>query len=136
MGLSPNTWGKQFWHSIHAIALAYPESPTDEQKMQYKDFFDRLPGILPCVFCGNALRENYKKLPIRLDSQRELTNWTIDLHNLVNRETGKKTLSYDEAIEQFKKNTKKQIDPIYYLGAGVFIGVAGLLIANSLARGK
>ena len=136
MGLSPNIWGSQTWHSIHAIAMSYPENPTDEQKKQYEDFFKTLPDVLPCAICGEHLRENYKKLPIQLGSPKELFNWTVALHNLVNEQTGKPTLTNEDAYTQFSKNSKKQIDPMYYIVGGIAIGAVGVLIINSLARGK
>jgi hypothetical protein len=136
MGLSPNIWGSQTWHSIHAIALAYPEKPTEEEKKQYDDFFKTLPDVLPCAICGQHLRENYKLLPIQLGSQKELFNWTVALHNLVNQQTNKPTITNEKALNEFFTNAKNTIDPIYYLIGGIAIGGVGVLIANSLARSK
>ena len=42
---------------LHFIALAYPEKPSEEQKKNYKIFFDSLKNVLPCILCSN----NYKK---------------------------------------------------------------------------
>ena len=44
--------------------------------------------------------ENLQILPIQADSKLELVWWTIDLHNLVNKSTGKPILSREEALQK------------------------------------
>lgn len=105
--LTPNEWGPRLWTSIHLIAMGYPGKPSDIHKQRYKEFFTNLQGVIPCAICAN----NYKKhleedLPLtdeNLSSNHKLVNWTIDLHNLVNKENGKKTYSYDEGRQLILK---------------------------------
>ena len=99
--LTPNEWGPRLWTSIHLIAMGYPISPSDIHKQKYKEYFTNLQGVIPCSICAN----NYKRhldedLPLtdeRLANSESLLNWTIDLHNLVNKENGKKVYSHKEA---------------------------------------
>ena len=42
-----------------------------------------------------------------MGSRRELFEWTVDMHNEVNKRNKKKVLSYDQAIDEIKKNSKK-----------------------------
>jgi hypothetical protein len=97
-------WGSQAWHFIHVVALSYPDKPSNEDKENYKKFFDSLKYALPCPICREGYKENIKKIPIRLDSKRELFNWTVDIHNEVNKKNDKRVLSYEEAYEETLKN--------------------------------
>ena len=108
MQIGPDTWGPHGWKFIHMLALAYPNEPTDEQKKNYKTFFEALQPVLPCSLCAN----NYKRhitveLPITeavLKDKESFVKWSIDMHNLVNKETGKLPLSYDDALELIYNN--------------------------------
>lgn len=107
MGYSPLLWGKEAWHFIHYVALNYPDHPTDEDKRSYKLFFDLLPVVLPCPFCGVHFEETKQRIPIRLESTKELFEWTIDMHNEVNKMNNKPVLSYDQALAEINKNSNK-----------------------------
>ena len=107
MGYSPLVWGREAWHFIHYVALNYPDVPTDETKRKYKFFFELLPYVLPCPFCGNHFLENLEKLPIRLGSKKELFEWTIDMHNEVNKSNEKDVLTYEQALVELNKNSAK-----------------------------
>lgn len=107
MGYNPSVWGRQAWHFIHMVALSYPENPSDDDKKHYLGFLNSLQYALPCPICGEHFRENMEKYPPRLDSKREFFEWTVDLHNAVNRMNKKKVISYDQAIDELKKNSIK-----------------------------
>ena len=110
MGISPKRWGREGWKFIHYVALTYPPKPTEADKKKYLNFFLSLQDVLPCEICAMHFRENMKEHPIRLDNNRELFNWTVDVHNVVNKQNGKKVLTYDEAFDElFKK--ENEINP-------------------------
>lgn len=121
MGYSPKLWGSQAWHFIHMVALSYPEKPTDEVKQKYYNFFESLGYNLPCPTCSYHYREKFKKNPPRLESKESLFEWTVDIHNSVNRDNGKPEITYAEAIEQIQKNARPTNDYIIY---GVSLSVA------------
>ena len=56
-------------------------------------------------------------LSSHLDNRNDLFNWTVQMHNMVNRELGKPVISTDEAIKIYKnlylnkELHKKQIIP-------------------------
>lgn len=104
MGLDPNMWGPAAWHFIHAVALEFPNNPSDAKKLHYATFFNNLPHILPCQLCGVHLSENLRKMPPPLDSPKGMFQWTADLHNKVNRQIGKPEIDYLQAYAEFKKN--------------------------------
>lgn len=140
MGLSPEIWGSSGWRFIHSVALAYPIEPTEEDKENYKKFFESIPKVLPCSICGEHFQEKLDTMPLILDTKKDLWEWTVDAHNQVNKENGKKELTYDEAMQEFDKNTKaiteKQQTQIQHnelteLFAGLGIS---LLIINLLSK--
>jgi hypothetical protein len=88
---SPDNWGKHFWYVIHLTALAYPDTPSINEVATYKSFYETYGKILPCKKCRANYKRHLEELPIEnaLSSRRELFNWTVQLHNIVNQDTGK-----------------------------------------------
>ena len=108
--------------------MGYPMIPTEEDKIRYKNFLTSLQYVIPCSICAN----NYKRhleidLPLtdeHLKNKESLLRWTIDVHNIVNQENGKKTYTFDEAItvlttfhnkEHFGENIENILDKDYKL---------------------
>lgn len=99
--IGPQTWGPHGWKFIHYITLAYPDKPTDDEKNNYKRFFESMAFVLPCSICSNHYTENLKLHPLNeetLSSRSKLVKWSIDMHNEVNKKNGKKVLSYEDAV--------------------------------------
>jgi len=44
-----------------------------------------------------------------MGSRKELFEWTVDMHNEVNKRNKKKILSYNQAIDELQKNSKKNL---------------------------
>jgi hypothetical protein len=111
MGINAEHWGKQGWHFIHTITLGYPIEPTDADKQNYLTFLKSLEIVLPCPFCAEHFKQNMIKIPPRLDNSIEFFNWSVDMHNEVNKMNGKPILTYEQAKEELIKNskTKEQI---------------------------
>lgn len=108
--MSPGKWGKPGWLFLHAVALAYPENPTDEDKHHYYIFFNSLRYTLPCTKCKVNFADHEKRYPLNdevLSSRDNLVKWTIDMHNIVNYYTGKKMLSYQEALDTINDNLEQ-----------------------------
>lgn len=108
--MDPVVWGKHMWASIHFIALAYPDEPTEEDKKTYHSFFTNLYKVLPCHTCRNHLKETLdNEYPLHanfLKNKDELFKWTFNLHNIVNKRLKKKVLTLDEAISTFMKKNE------------------------------
>lgn len=94
-------WGPPTWHAIHYIALGYPSRPDDDDRATYRAFFELLGRVLPCKLCTGHYAENLKQLPLEphLESPERLFEWTVLLHNNVNRAAGKREWSVAEARE-------------------------------------
>lgn len=103
--MKTDVWGKHMWYTIHLIALAYPENPTNEDKRNYQSFFENLHHVLPCYKCSINYLKHLNDIPIStvvLSNNENLFNWTVDIHNLVNIELSKKQWKHDEALEYYR----------------------------------
>jgi hypothetical protein len=96
---SPDNWGKHYWYVLHLTALAYPDTPSMDEVATYKAFYENFGAILPCKKCRANYKRHLQELPIdkALATRRELFAWTVHLHNIVNRETGKSDWNPDYA---------------------------------------
>lgn len=113
IAIGPNTWGPHIWRSIHFIALAYPNEPTEEHKEQYRTFYESIQYILPCSVCSNNYKKHLEELPLddkALKDKESMIKWTINLHNIVNKQNGKKQLEYEEALNLILNNFKNEKD--------------------------
>ena len=98
--MKPDIWGRHLWLSLHFIALDFSDNPTDEDKLNYKLFFENLHQVIPCYKCSLNYKPNLQQRPITdkdTMNTKSLFKWTVDIHNLVNTELGKKQLSFDDA---------------------------------------
>lgn len=103
--MEPNVWGPHTWIFLHTITLNYPDNPTKLDKINMMEFFNNLSNILPCEKCALHFKENLKRYPISksLESREQLVKWLIDIHNEVNKITGKREYSYKEVNDYYLK---------------------------------
>jgi hypothetical protein len=107
MAITPEIWGPHGWKFIHYVALAYPAKPTSEQKNEYKVFFESIQNILPCGMCSYNYKKHLKELPIDdkvLENNITLLKWTIDMHNKVNVQNGKREYNSEEVVNLLINN--------------------------------
>ena len=99
------------WFSLHTISLNYPLKPTNEDKINYGNFFSALQHVIPCPVCKKNYIRHIQEHPINnfLDNRKSLVYWVIDMHNMVNAEIGKKILSYANVIKKYEDVYKKEI---------------------------
>jgi hypothetical protein len=109
--MNQNIWGPHLWFSLHTISFNYPIKPTKEDKENYKNFFIALKNVVPCSICKKNYIRHLNELPIDnvLDDRKSLVNWMIDLHNMVNGETGKKIMSNEAVIKKYEDVYNKKI---------------------------
>jgi hypothetical protein len=100
------------WFSLHTITFNYPLNPSESDKANYKIFFDNFKHVIPCSVCKKNYIRHLKEHPIDnyLSCRKKLVYWLIDLHNLVNVETGKKIVDYNVVLNKYEKIYKKKID--------------------------
>lgn len=82
------------------IALGAPSEMTDEKAEKYRQFYELIPDILPCSKCATNFRRNLEEDPV--DTQG-LFEWSVRIHNTVNKELGKKPISSRRAKNQLER---------------------------------
>ena len=109
--MDPNIWGPKFWFSLHSVSFTYPFSPDENDKERYKTFFGLLEHLLPCVLCRKNYSKNIKNYPIdiHLESRKSLAYWVMDIHNMVNVENGKPSMTRDEMLENYEQQYGRKI---------------------------
>ena len=124
MAIKPDAWGSSAWKFLHYTALAYPENPTEEEKKNYMIFFTSLEHVLPCPTCAKNFKGNLEKFPLEeaLTNNQLLFQWTVNIHNEVNKELSKKEYSYKEALDIYINPHKEQYDIIFIIGLFILIG--------------
>jgi hypothetical protein len=89
----------------------YPNNPKLEDKNNYKNFFLSLQNVIPCSICKKNYIRHLIEHPIdnHLENRTKFVHWVIDIHNMVNAETGKKILSYDLVMKKYSDAYNKII---------------------------
>lgn len=102
---NPAVWGTSMWRFLHCAALSYPERGNAHSAIAMKNFVDALGDVLPCPTCAVNYRNHLHELPLDsfLGSRAELFEWTVQLHNMVSRNTNSKVISTQEAMQDLTR---------------------------------
>lgn len=113
--MDPNIWGPHGWIFLHTITLNYPKTPTEQDKQNYKNFFNNLLYVLPCNNCAHNYQLHLKKYPIHnfLNTRTHLIKWLIQIHNEVNSILNKPQFSYSDFKKKYKFLYNNQENPLY-----------------------
>ena len=105
-GFQTLIWGPALWHSLHIMSFNYPVNPSQEDKEHYRDFVLSLEHVLPCKYCRQNLKTNFKSLPLTMDEMKDrdsFSRYIYELHELVNRMLKKKSnLTYCDVRERYE----------------------------------
>jgi len=114
MHIPPEVWGPFFWHTIHIVALGYPQTPEYSDKKAAKEFYESLQNLIPCPICRQHYVSHLTKLPIgpSLDNRKDLFRWTVDLHNDVNEMLGKRKYTETEVIQYYTRLGARGRSPV------------------------
>lgn len=115
MNFPPTVWGPFFWHTIHIVALGYPKNPNYTDKKCAKEFYESLAFLLPCSVCREHYKEYLAKKPITpfLDTKKDLLQWTIDIHNEVNKMLGKPEWTTEEVLMYYERLGRRNRSPVW-----------------------
>lgn len=108
--MDPTVWGSCLWKTLHIVSLGYSDTPTPEQMINYKTFYENFWKVIPCYACSQNYQRHLIELPLEdgyLSNRKKLFEWTVILHNVVNEELGKKKLTLKEATQYYADMTKK-----------------------------
>lgn len=101
MSLPPTVWGNHYWKFLHYSSLVYPLYPNENDKSGFKNIINTYANSLPCNVCRVHLRKNLTKHVLTddvLSVKLKLVLWVHDLHNIVNKITGKRHLDFETAM--------------------------------------
>lgn len=114
MRLPPAVWGPFFWHTMHIMALSYPEKPSYAHKRAAKDFFESLAHLIPCPKCREHYSTHLQKVPIspHLDRREDLFRWTVAVHNEVNKMLEKPLVTEKESVLFYKRIGTRGTSPV------------------------
>lgn len=87
---------------MHFMTITYQSNPNKEDKEYIMKYFtEDISKILPCSKCRKhyvEIIDNYKLTEEIVSNKLKLILWLIDIHNIVNINTGKQILNIEEAI--------------------------------------
>ena len=105
-GMLTTIWGPSMWHFLHTMSFNYPVNPTKEDKINYRNFILNLKNVLPCRYCRENLKNNFKIYPLSLaemKSRETFSKYIYNLHEIVNKMLGKKSgLSYSDVRDRYE----------------------------------
>lgn len=135
MHVPPEVWGPFFWHTIHIVALGYPQQPTYSDKKAAREFFESLKTLIPCPICKEHYTSHMSKMSISasLDSRSDLFRWTVDLHNEVNGMLGKRKYTETEVIQYYTRLGARGKSPV--ITAGDFMEADNQAMLKGVAAG-
>ena len=99
------TWSHPTWLLIHYLAFINENKWTPETKKSYKAFISCLQFLLPCEICRSHLNENLSKDNIdKYMKSGKLFEWSVNLHNIVNKMLNKPIIDKNTALILLKQN--------------------------------
>ena len=107
MGLYPPTWGYHQWTMLHLMAHVYPENPNSMRQESMLKYLQGMSMNMPCPGCVYHYVNYFKSNPPKVESRTALKKYLVDFHNEVNKRTGKRTYTYEEAEEDLKEKCFK-----------------------------
>jgi len=97
----PPVWGTVVHDTLQMIALGYPSSPSDDQKVSMNLLLNNMFKNLPCPACRIHAQQYFEKHPPDLSSAESLYKWLTDFHNVINDRTGKRS---DWTVQEARKS--------------------------------
>ena len=108
--LEREIWGPHGWFFIHSVAFGYPENPSNLDKNNARKFIESLAYTIPCLKCQMHFRKNIKHLEPNLKSKYDFFKWTVDIHNEVNKDTGKLQKNVEDVYKYYCIMYDKEYD--------------------------
>ena len=105
-GMLTTVWGPSMWHYLHTMSFNYPINPTPQDKKNYRNFILNLQNVLPCKYCRDNLKNNFKAHPLRMCDMKNrdsFSRYIYKLHEIINKMLKKKSgLTYCDVRERYE----------------------------------
>lgn len=119
---SMGDWGPVFWAALHyETFMSVPDEIGHERRQQLTEYYQvHVPASLPCGKCAYHFKwaalgrdpsapapedwhaEENGVYP-HTETKAKLVRWLVDVHNKVNKRTGKPEIAAEEAVRRFAK---------------------------------
>ena len=114
-GMVTSIWGPAMWHTLHTISFNYPVNPTTQDKNNYMKFFKSIGNILPCKYCRDNFKKNLETIKLTketMKNRQSVSKWVYNLHNHINKMTGKSHYKTYEDIRETYENFRSRCTSI------------------------
>jgi hypothetical protein len=130
LSIPPTVWGPFLWHTIHIVALGYSVTPTYAEKKAAKEFYESFAILIPCPVCKDHYSKYLAENPLtpHLDTRKDLFEWTVKIHNLVNKSLNKPEVSPLEAIQWISTLGTRGRSPVWTAKDEEAINIKSILI--------
>jgi hypothetical protein len=91
-----SSWGPFLWTYIHKLTLI-----DNQNDLKTKEVLMNLPLMIPVESYRRKVVWYIETYPVP-ENNKEMFLWTVDFHNWINMELGKKEVSYQEACKLWK----------------------------------
>lgn len=86
-------WGPMGWMTLHSISVAYPDNPSDSEKLLLNQFMNSFALTITCIHCrqhfGGMFTVYKSNVPTWANSKKDLFLAICRLHNTVNKRLDK-----------------------------------------------
>jgi len=130
-------WGPQYWAFLHTVAAHYPEAPTATEKKVHYRLIHNLHEFLPHRQIAADFRRLLEANPVTpyLDKRADLVRWVHHIHNEVNLKLGKRTISLETHLREFRETydsapekRRRFLKNRYWVVCATFVVLLGLVI--------
>jgi Erv1 / Alr family len=87
------TLGKGTWNFLHRLAAKFDKDPSEERKATVLTFFKTFSELYPCEECAKHFRQILDENPVDVSSNKHLSIWLCEMHNIVNKRLKKPLFS-------------------------------------------
>lgn len=101
--VDPTVWGLSGWKFFFCIAYGYPQKPSFQDHLNYKNFFSSVRFILPCETYRTQFINQWDQLPIDpyLTTPSYLFMWVLKMLNMTNKQIGRPLMGYSDVVKVY-----------------------------------
>lgn len=90
--------GAEHWGKLHKYSVTHKNKWNSKEAQKWFESWERSIPNINCS-CRRHWFENKQKLPPDFTSAESFFKWSVEIHNVVNKQLDKPILSYQEARE-------------------------------------
>jgi len=127
-------WGNALWRVMHLFAKLFPEQPVRRDvEAAIRFYTEQVPRMMPCDECRGHYNGETAGVPAAARAGRAaMFEWTVDLHNRVNRRLGKPEMTLAEADALYSDPGRNAPTPAPPWWAFIVMVAFVLLLAGGL----